>query len=123
MIAKLSPELARELEHAGNQPLQVEDPATKRVYVLVDLEQFEVVPRTPTASLAAWTESKNKRRCHLIRKKFSHGISAAEGHELIELQEELSAYRKQVAPLPYDVVDALQAALTSPPGFPVQPTS
>ena len=116
MIAKLSPELVRELERAGDRPLPVENPNTKRVYVLVDAQQFDVVRRTPRSESVAgsWTESKNERRHALIRKKFSQGIDAAESSELAELQEELSAYRKAAVPLPYDVIDALQAALNSP---------
>jgi hypothetical protein len=111
MIAKLSPELVRELEQAGDQPLPVENPQTRRVYVLVDVEQYDVVRRPPAVASDTWTENKNERRCALIRQKFSEGINAAEARELAELQNVLSTFRKRVAPLPYDVVDALQAAL------------
>lgn len=119
MIAKLSPDLVDELEQAGDQPLPVENPRTKRVYVIVDLDQFEVVrrPRTPAAA-TAWTERKNERRCALIRQKFSQGLNAAESKELAELQDQLASYRKQSVPLPYDVVEVLQAALNSSPAAP-----
>jgi hypothetical protein len=117
MIAKLPIELVEELERAGNQPLPVEDPTTKRMYVLVDVERYEVVRRTPgtPARASSWTQEKNERRCSLIRKKFSQGIDADEARELGRLQEELSVYRKESASLPYDVVDVLQAALDSSP--------
>ena len=120
MIAELSPEIVHELEQAGDQPLPVQNPQTKRIYFLVDVEQFDVVRRSPKgpSAVVGWTESKNERRCALIRKKFSQGINAAETCELAELQESLSAYRKQAAPLPYDVIDVLQAAISSSPASP-----
>jgi hypothetical protein len=120
MTAKLSPEQVRELEQAGDRPMPVEDPHTKRVYLLVDAEQYDVIRRSPTLRSEAelWTEKKNERRCELIRKKFSQGISAQEAGELAELQDELAAYRKRTVPLPYDAVDALQAALNSTPRSP-----
>jgi len=116
MIAKLSPELVRELEQVGDQPLPVENPLTKRVYVLVDTQEFDVVRRGPGSVplSGSWTESKNERRCALIRKKFSQGIDSMEAGELNKLQDELSNFRKQAGPLPYDVIDTLQAALNSP---------
>jgi hypothetical protein len=112
MIAKLSPELVRELAKAGDQPLPVEDPQTNRIYVLVDAERYKVVRRS--TGPGSWTETKNGRRCGLIHKRFTQGISAAEASELAELQEELASYRKQAVPLPYDIVDALKTALISP---------
>lgn len=103
MIAKLSPELVRELEEVGDQPLPVENPLTKRVYVLVDTQEFDVVRRGSGSAPVSenWTESKNERRCALIRKKFSQGIDTVEAGELSKLQDELSAYREQAVPLPY----------------------
>lgn len=116
MIAQLTPELVREVERAGDQPLPVEDPRTKRVYVLVDTDLYDVVRRSPEPSSDAtsWTESKNERRCNLIRKKFSQGINAEEARELNELQDELSAFREQAVPLSYDVVAALKLATNRP---------
>lgn len=117
MIAKLPIELAEELERAGDEPLSVEDPRSKRMYAIVDVERFHVVRRKPSEAMgpSSWTDQKNERRCALIREKFSRGIDAEESRELDGLQEELSAYRKQAAPLPYDVIDVLQAALDAAP--------
>jgi hypothetical protein len=125
MIAKLSPELVQQLEQAGDQPLPVEHPANRRVYLLVDAERFDVVRRAPASPTEAefWTETKNERRCALIRKKFSQGIDSEEARELAELQEELSAYRKQAVPLPYDVVEVLEAALHASPAPSAPPAS
>ena len=117
MVAKLPPELVRELEKRGGRPLAVVNPLTKRMYVLVDAQEFDVVRRGSRTEAAenTWTEQKNERRCELIRIKFAKGIDTAEADELSRLQDELSAYRKQTVPLPYDVTDALQAALDSIP--------
>jgi hypothetical protein len=112
VMVKLSADIVRELEQAGGQPLPVENPQTKRVYMLVDIEQYDVIRRSsPAAEL--WTENKNERRCALIRKKFSVGITADESQELAELQDEVSAYRKRMVPLPYDVAEDLKAAIDS----------
>jgi len=117
MVAKLPIELVRELEAGDGQPLAVVNPLTKRMYVLVDAQEFDVVRRgsKPDADRGTWTEQKNERRCDLIRKKFAQGIDFAEADELSRLQDELSAFREQTVPLPYDVVDALQGALDSIP--------
>jgi hypothetical protein len=125
MMVKLSHDIVRELEQAGDEPLPVENPQTKRVYVLVDIEQYDVIRRSPPRTSAAvlWTENKNERRCALIRKKFSVGISTDEAQELTQLQDELSAYRAQVAPLPYDAAEGLRAALDSSPASPPTPAS
>lgn len=48
MTAKISPDLVRESAQAGDEPLPVEHPRTKRVYALLDLERYDVV-RRPTA--------------------------------------------------------------------------
>jgi hypothetical protein len=122
-MVKLSPELVRELERMGDQPLPVEIPNSKRVYVLVDIEKYDVVrrPTVPCSAAKTWTENKNERRCALIRKKFSQGIDAEETCELNQLQDELSEYRKHLVRLPYDVVDELQAAVTSAPISPRAP--
>lgn len=89
-----------------NKLLPVEDPLTKRVYV----EKYDLIRRSESHAPAG-----KKRRCELIRKKFSQGIDAAEANELLDLQEKLAAYRKQIVPLPYDVIDVLRAALHSAP--------
>lgn len=41
MTAQLSDELRRELERQGDRPIEVVDPATNKVYLLVPREQFE----------------------------------------------------------------------------------
>jgi hypothetical protein len=111
MSATLSAELVRELERAGDRPLPVMNPDTKRRYVLVDIERYDVVQR-PSVEMT-WSEKNNERRCGLIRKKFTQGIDEEEVRELSELQDSLSDYRKKTVPLPYDAVDALRAALQS----------
>jgi hypothetical protein len=121
MTAKLPADLLRALEQAGDRPLTVEDPQTKRVFVVADARRYEVVRRPDSEN--SWTDQKNERRCALIHKQFTAGISQAEDDELAQLQEELSAYRKQTVPLPYDAVDALRAALAQPNGTAPSPKS
>jgi hypothetical protein len=41
MTAKLSDELRRELEQHGDQPIEVVDPATNKVYLLISREKYE----------------------------------------------------------------------------------
>ncbi len=41
MAAQLSDDLRRELEQHGDRPVEVVDPATQKVYLLVPREQYE----------------------------------------------------------------------------------
>jgi len=67
-----------------------------------------------------WTDDKNKRRCDLIDKEIDGTITDEEKVELEQLQEKMSAYRQQVAPLPLDELrklrDELKRELTVPRG-------
>jgi hypothetical protein len=47
-----------------------------------------------------WTDEKNKRRCELVDKEIDGLLSPDEQIELEELQAEMLAYRRKVAPLP-----------------------
>lgn len=64
------------------------------------------VPSAPT-----WTEEKNQRRCHLVDKDIDGTMSLAEKGELEQLQAEMLAYRRHVAPLPLDDLRALHQQL------------
>ena len=61
-----------------------------------------VVPvfEEPLEEDCAWSEAKNARRCALIDKEIDGTLSAGEAVELHMLQREMSAHRRQVAPLP-----------------------
>jgi hypothetical protein len=41
MAAQLSDELRREIEHQGDRPVEVVDPATNKVYLLIPREQYD----------------------------------------------------------------------------------
>ena len=41
MAAQLSDELRREIEHQGDRPIEVVDPATNKVYLLIPREQYD----------------------------------------------------------------------------------
>ena len=47
-----------------------------------------------------WNDAKNHRRCELIDKEIEGKLSPAGKHELEELQRQMLAYRRKVAPLP-----------------------
>ena len=49
---------------------------------------------------AEWTDEKNERRCELIDKDIDGTILPFERRELEELQRQMLAYRRKVAPLP-----------------------
>ena len=64
---------------------------------------FQTLPHetpSPESSGREWTEEKNQRRCDLVDKEIDGTISAAEKVELDQLQAEMLAYRRKVAPLP-----------------------
>ena len=104
----------------------VEDPKTREGYVLVPRDAylqaqplFEAIIDRVRASQSSqdytrpvdWNEAKNKRRCGLIDKKHDVGLSAAEEAELGQLQAELAAYQRFVAPRPLVVLELLEEAL------------
>ena len=111
MIIESPSQLAETLAQANEEPLRFEVPATKRQYLLVNADRYDVVLRSSPPAQKSWTEVKNARRCELIRRKFVEGIAADEERELSELQEAVSAYRQQAVPLPYDVVEELRATV------------
>ena len=68
-------------------------------------------PPSQAPSAPAWTEDKNQRRCHLVDKDIDGTISLAEQGELEQLQAEMLAYRRHVAPLPLDDLRMLHQQL------------
>jgi hypothetical protein len=58
-----------------------------------------------------WTEEKNQRRCDLVDKEIDGTISAVEKVELAQLQAEMLAYRRKVAPLPLEELRKLHQEL------------
>jgi hypothetical protein len=68
-------------------------------------------PTSRAPSESAWTEHKNQRRCHLVDKDIDGTISLAEKGELEQLQAEMFAYRRHVAPLPLDDLRTLHQQL------------
>ena len=51
-----------------------------------------------------WNDTKNRRRCELVDKEIDGTITSDEQSELDELQAQMLAYRRKVAPLPLDDV-------------------
>jgi hypothetical protein len=113
MIAKLSDELALELDRNGNRPLSVEDPRTHKLYVIVAEEDFGSNSQPPShaPSQTAWNSDKNARRFALIDKEIAGTITQAETKELATLQQEMDDYLRRVAPFPIDAMRALHDQL------------
>jgi hypothetical protein len=113
MIAKLSDELALELDRSGDLPLSVEHPRTHKRYVIVSADTF--VPGSQLAPSSDqphdWTEEKNGRRFALIDKEIAGQLMPAEVAELALLQHEMDLFLQRVAPLPLEAVRALHEQL------------
>ena len=58
-----------------------------------------------------WTEAKNERRCELIDKEIAGTLGREGSEELATLQEEMLAYRREVAPLPIAEIRELRERL------------
>ena len=58
-----------------------------------------------------WTQHKNQRRCQLIDTEIDGTLSAADKAELEQLQAEMLAYRRKVAPLPLEELRELHQDL------------
>lgn len=69
-------------------------------------EPLPCAPQDP-----AWTAQKNHRRCHLVDKEIDGTLSPAEQGELDQLQAEMLAYRRHVAPLPLEDLRQLHQQL------------
>jgi hypothetical protein len=60
---------------------------------------------------AKWTEEKNQRRCDLVEKEIDGTLSPEEAVELENLQQEMLAYRREIAPLPIEEARRVHDAL------------
>ena len=110
MIVTLSDELRQALDQNAGQPLRVEDPRTRKTYLLVewDLARSWIEPRADDGN---WSQEQNARRCDLIRKKYAYGLTASETAELDQLQEQAGQFRERFEPLAAETVRALAAEL------------
>lgn len=128
MPATLTPEQLAELQRTGGLPFVMEDPHTRQDYVLVPREAYlqarpllEAIigntrgslssPGQGETSPAEWNDGKNARRCALIDKKHEVGLSSAEQTQLDDLQAELAAHQRLVAPRPLAILELLEEAL------------
>lgn len=64
-----------------------------------------------TTDADAWTDEKNQKRCELVDKEISGNISPAEKDQLEQLQLEMLAYRRRIAPLPLEDLRMLHQEL------------
>jgi hypothetical protein len=113
MIAKLSDELALELDRSGDLPLPVEHPRTHKQYVIVSADEY--APGSQVAPSSGppddWTEEKNARRFALIDKEIAGQLTPAEVAELSLLEREMDLFLQRVAPLPLEAVRAIHEQL------------
>ena len=75
----------------------------------VTVETFDVP--TFEAPEPDWNDAKNDRRCELIDKEIEGTLLPAEKRELEELQRQMLAYRRKVAPLPLKEAQRLHQQL------------
>jgi hypothetical protein len=86
--------------------LSVRTRATSETSTLVSFFQPASAARLPLAEKRAllhrteWSDDKNRRRCELVDKEIDGQLSAAEKRELEDLQAQMLAYRRKIAPLP-----------------------
>jgi hypothetical protein len=112
MIAKLTDDLAKALEQAGDQPLRVENPRNRKRYLIVPEEHFRnPADQIPSSPGGEWSEAKNRRRFVLIDKKIAKTLTQEEEVELKRLQDEVGDYLNRVAPLPLAETRALHEEL------------
>ena len=119
MIAPLNDAILSELDRAQGGPVQAEDPRTHAPYVVIPRQAYLKVrpllePALPAANgggSSEWTDEKNERRWDLIDREIARTITLEEAIELEELQGELSAYLRRVAPLPIENVRQLHDEL------------
>jgi hypothetical protein len=88
--------------------------------------EIAVFDNTPKArnEVEMWTEARNQRRCELINRKYSGGITPLEASELATLQEQMLRHSQNVAPLPIENARHLyQELLAETNGSPLPTTS
>jgi hypothetical protein len=103
----LDPELRRRL-HDLQGPVELCDEGGRLVaHVLPTANPDD----TSEAGRAEWSDAKNLRRCELVDKEIDGVLTEQEARELAELQDEMLAYRRQVAPLPLEDLRALHQKL------------
>jgi len=121
MAINLTPEQIAALDSTGEFPLTLCNPVTGRQYVLIPLEAYKeaklffdaMIERTEARLKELppkpdWSDQKNNRRHDLIEKKFDSGLTADEEAELTILQDELTAWRQHVAPLPLTILQVIE---------------
>lgn len=77
--------------------------------------EAQTVPGSSTQDVT-WTAQKNQKRCELVDKEIGGILTADEQAELEQLQTEMLAFRRKVAPLPLDDLRQLHRELLSRAG-------
>jgi hypothetical protein len=81
--------------------------------ILARVEPVSAKRNGKNKATGPWTDAKNQRRADLIDKKIAGTIMPEESAELEDLQGQMLAYRRKVAPLPLEDVRRLHQELLS----------
>ena len=91
-------------ENGVIRPLtRVQFKESQRLKIVVADDSWEKdLRREANGREPAWTGEKNQKRCQLVDKEIAGTLTPDEQAELEQLQTEMLAYRRKVAPLPLD---------------------
>ncbi len=79
--------------------------------IAADYNTFGVVSIGPRDDVATRLGAANERRLHLIDKQFEDGLTPVENSELEKLQEEVSTIIDSQVPLPFGIIEELEAEI------------
>ena len=80
--------------HAARRNAELEEAEWKKE------EEEETMNHIECPDKSDWSDAKNDRRCELLDKEIERMLLPAEACELEELQRQMFAYRRKLAPLP-----------------------
>jgi hypothetical protein len=120
MSIQLPDEVLDQLDHSA-LPVCLEDPRSHVEYVLIKKQEYDLLRESDKSSstspigvgdaLGEWNETLNGRRIELVKRQIYDKLTPDETAELEQLQEQMLAYRRRVAPLPLDELRELHQKL------------
>lgn len=120
MSIQLPNEVLNQLDHSA-LPVCLEDPRSHVEYVLIRKKEYDLLRESENCSATPpdgvdeaggeWKETLNARRVELVKRQVYGKLTADETAELEQLQAQMLAYRRRVAPLPLDELRELHQKL------------
>jgi hypothetical protein len=120
MSIQLPDEVLNQLDHSA-LPVRLEDPRSHVEYVLIKKQEYDLLRESEDYSATLpdgaeeasdkWNETLNARRVELVKRQVYGKLTPDETVELEQLQEQMLAYRRRVAPLPLDELRELHQKL------------